>query len=107
QVEFSAESGGDTFTAPVDVASGPNFRTLLLGMKPDTTYNYRIVANDGACTSESRPITTGSPPNSFPDVNIESGSFSQGFYSMSTGVGAGSGLAFIFDQDGDPVWWTS
>ena len=48
QVEFSAESGGDTFTAPVDVASGPEYRTLLLGMKPDTTYNYRIVANDGA-----------------------------------------------------------
>src|SRR5690606_10171021 len=117
-IEFAPSAGGDTLTAPVDVSAGGTFRTLLLGMKGDTMYNYSIVVNDGECTSEQRTITTGPVPSNVADVDIQQGQLTKGFYIVSTGLGGGGGfgggggggggeLAFIFDQDGDPVWWAS
>ena len=122
-IEFTPASGGDTLTAPVDVSAGGTFRTLLLGMKGDTTYDYRIVVNEGECASEARSITTGPVPSNVADVDIQQGQLTKGFYIVSTGLGSGGGfggggfgggggggggeLAFIFDQDGDPVWWAT
>jgi hypothetical protein len=61
--EASIEFGLDTdygMTAPVDLEE-PEFRTLLLGMKPEQTYHFRIVAMAGGTTytSEDQTVDTG------------------------------------------------
>ena len=43
--------------APVDL-NEPDFRTLLLGMKPSRTYHFQVVARAGAASARS-----GSPPS--------------------------------------------
>lgn len=116
-IVFSLQSGGPAMTAPVDVAAGPKFRTLLLGMKGSKTYTFKIVAD--ACTSQDYTITTGTVPNAVPRVTRTEGpsvsSQAKGFIvtssgpgSLSSGIGAGntSAYAYILDADGDPVWWS-
>ena len=61
--EAHIEFGLDTsygFSAPVDLGK-PDYRTLLLGMKPEKTYHFRIVASDASqsYTSDDRTLTTG------------------------------------------------
>jgi len=92
-------------TAPVDLTQ-TNYKTLLVGMKPSTSYVYRIVATSsaGTCTSQDYTITTGaltSAPN--PTVTIlDAASHDKGFIVMSSGL-AGTG-AYIIDADGTVVW---
>ena len=94
--------------APVDLAE-PNFRTLLLGMKPDHVYHYRVVAMAGSdvCTGDDNTLNTGSMPTDLglldltintpqPD-KVAQGFIMAGFYM--------NGPAFIIDADGDYVWW--
>lgn len=105
------EFGLDTtygMQAPVDLGEA-DFRTLLLGMKPDNTYHFRVVASDGTTNyaSEDYSITTGAETNA---VGI--GSFNvvqdtgreRGFIVLSYWAGTGSSAAFIIDADGAIVW---
>jgi Arylsulfotransferase (ASST) len=113
-IEFG-QAGRDTLVAPVDTSAvGGKFRTLLLGMKGDSAYNFRINVNDGECTSKDTAIMTGSVPSNLPRVAFDTATaggtaLTKGFYVVSGGQGNFSGVpvAFIFDQDGDPVWWTT
>ncbi|MBN2573744.1 MAG: hypothetical protein JXP73_04200 [Deltaproteobacteria bacterium] len=110
------EFGLDTsygMNAPVDLelAEG-RFRTLLLGMKPDHTYHFRIVAvADGATyASDDYTIQTGPPlSNSLVSVRkfnvINEAAREPGFIVASYWTGTGSSVAFIIDRDGDIVWW--
>lgn len=103
------EFGLDTsygMAAPVDL-NEPGYRTLLLGMKAQREYHYRIVANAGnqRCESQDFTIMTGSLPNNLPDKSINTpnpGALAGGF--LLTGRWQG-GPAFILDADGDYVWW--
>lgn len=89
--------------APVDLTE-EGYRTLLLGMKGDTTYHFRIVANGGAAVSEDFTITTGSVPGNVASVTFSAQAGSEpGFITL--GSWQGSSTAFILDSDGDIVWW--
>lgn len=105
------EFGLDTnygMQAPVDLNEA-DFRTLLLGMKPDNTYHFRIVASDGTMNyaSDDYTITTGAKTTA-----VSIGSFNvvqeagrePGFIVLSYWAGSGSSVAFILDADGDIVW---
>jgi hypothetical protein len=103
----------------VDLAE-PMYRTLLLGMKPDTQYYARITAQGGGKTyvSQAYPVMTGFLPNGLPQLTVTdhdatklyaAGGFTANCTGLTTGGGGGTGgatdsFAFIFDQDGDPVW---
>ncbi len=85
-------------------------RTLLLGLKPLTTYHFRVVVETaaGRVTSEDKTVTTGEPTTL---VNLESfevkddATREKGFIVTSFWRGNGSSVIFILDSDGDVVWW--
>jgi hypothetical protein len=121
-IEFTLMGGTTTLTAPVDVATGPMFRTLLLGMKGSKTYTYHIKVTNGttSCTSEDYMIKTGAVPSAVPRITRTAGPAAakqqKGFIISSSGLGAGGGAmfggggggssyAFIIDADGDIVWF--
>lgn len=120
-IEFGPSDGGFTMSAPVDLAE-PGYRTLLLGMKGQKEYSFRVVAMSGGqtCTSETYSLTTGPVDNSVPNISHQTQNAGMatktGFIVLSAGLGGfggpggpgggGSGApAFIIDMDGDPVWW--
>ena len=110
-IEFGLDTGYGT-EAPVDL-SQPDFRTLLLGMKPDHSYHFRIVATDGTTSyaSEDYVIETG-PPTTLVNLGafevMNEGARERGFLVTSYWQGQGEqdgSIAFIIDADGDIVWW--
>jgi len=109
EIKFGPASGDFTMTAPVDVAD-PTHRTLLLGMKPESDYKFQIAAQAGgqACASDTYTLTTGPASNAVPRItrtvtNAEKAS--SGFY-VTISYSTDNPQAFIFDADGDPVWWS-
>lgn len=106
------EFGLDTtygMTAPVDL-SETGHRTMLLGMKPDSTYHLRVVAEDGAkvyasddLTLDTGPATDLVPLEAF-RVTSETAR-ERGFIVASYWQGDGSAVPFILDPDGEIVWW--
>ena len=108
----SIEFGVDTtygLTAPVDLAE-PKYRTILVGMKTDHDYHYRVVAKAGSetCTSEDKILHTGLIPNGMlkPTVETPQPSKVTGGYLVAERWGMNNnGPAFILDADGDYVWW--
>ena len=115
-ISFGVQGGATTLTAPVEPSSGPNFHTLLLGMKPSKTYAFHITVN--SCTSEEYTLTTGAAPSALASVKRTAGpaaaSQDKGFIiassgpgSLTGGIGGGtsSAYAYIIDADGDLVWW--
>ncbi|MBN1610298.1 MAG: aryl-sulfate sulfotransferase [Polyangiaceae bacterium] len=100
------------YTAPVDLKAA-DYRTLLLGMKPTKTYNYRIVASNGSgqCTSPNYTITTGSLPTGLSKITVSNKSTASPLFGgfLITGQfvqngSSGSVPAYIVDADGDYVW---
>ncbi len=119
-IVFGAQGGATTMTAPVNVTTGPSFRTLLLGMKASKTYDFHVEVEGGgmSCSSMPSSITTGALPSALPRVTRTTGSAAasqaKGFLTVSTGLAGGGGMggggasyAFILDADGDIVWWTT
>ena len=112
--EAHIDFGRDTnygLTAPVDIALADK-RTLLLGMKPSSTYHYRVVATgpSGTCMGADQTVMTGARANGLPTLDVETpnaAALSGGF--LVTGQYQGSGgsgaPAYIIDADGDIVWW--
>jgi hypothetical protein len=106
EIDFAPTSGGSTLVAPVDLTQA-GYRTLLLGMKGNAGYTYKIVARtaEGACTSDSYAITTGGVPSSAPAVKTtiaNASAHDRGFIVTSTGLSGST--AFIIDPDGAVVW---
>ncbi len=109
--EASIEFGLDTtygMTAPVDLAE-PSYRTLLLGMKYDHDYHYRIVAKTATetCTSGDYTIKTGLLPNGLPTPTVMTPQPTklQGGFMITARWGMGTkGPSFILDEDSDFVW---
>lgn len=117
EIQFTHDGGGPSYVAPVDLTA-PSYRTLLLGMKGQSTYNYQIVVNDGECSSPMRSIMTGPVANSVPTISHQTqnagSATTTGFIVLSGGLGGfgapgggGGAPAFIIDMDGDPVWWAA
>lgn len=108
------EFGLDTdygMVAPVDLAE-PGHRTLLLGMKQNRTYHYRIVASNGraGCISRDYTLSTGGLLNGLPHIVVLGKSTIAPLYGgfLITGqylpVPPGGMPAYIVDGDGDVVW---
>jgi hypothetical protein len=92
--------------APVDLTQA-SYRTLLLGMKPSSSYVYKIVASSatGSCTSNSYTIMTGSLTGTVPKVTptiMNASAHDHGFIVTSTGLSGNT--TFIIDPDGTVVW---
>ncbi len=104
------EFGQDTvyeFSAPADF-DGTAYTTMLLGMKPDKLYHYRLTATvEGEiCRSRDYTLKTGSLPAGIPMVimtNPQAEKVEKGF-TISAFFSNGN-RAFILDQDGYYVWW--
>lgn len=99
QIQFGRDEGYG-LVAPVDL-DATDYRTLLLGMTQDSTYNYRIAVSDGnqVCYGDNQTIETGS-------LDIE------GLTEVTIGEGAPKGFVvtsrgddiIIFDEAGELVW---
>jgi hypothetical protein len=112
-------AGAPTTRAPVNLQGpslDPSHRTLLLGMKAERSCTFRIVATDGAtsCTSADFSFTTGALPSNAPTITkpASGAGGAQGFIVTTTGldlgaISAGQPNAYVFDTDGDVVWWSS
>lgn len=104
----SIEFGLDTahgMAAPVDLAA-PNGRTVLVGMKPERLYHFRVVARSGEeeCRSRDFTLTTGALDEDLVPVTstaLAPGARAGGF--LVSGF-LTNGPAFILDSDGDYVW---
>lgn len=114
-VEFGRDPEHWEYRAPVDLDQPK--RTLLLGMKPRTTYYFQIVAmSDGAAQKSGvHSLETGYLPNGLPVVELQD--FDEralygGFTVNCSGAAAGyssdataaKSWAFILDRDGEYVW---
>jgi len=96
-------------TAPVDLTA-TGYRTLLLGMKPAKMYHFRIVASDGTkmYTSDDHTVMTGPKPtmNPLSSFSVKNpASVPKGFFITSFWQNGTKTMPFIFDTDGDVVWW--
>ena len=96
-------------TAPVDLTAA-NYRTLLLGMKPAKPYHFRVVASDGTktYTSDDHMVMTGPKPSMNPLTSFtvkNATSVTKGFFITSFWQSGTKTMPFIFDSDGDVVWW--
>jgi hypothetical protein len=110
RIDFGPAGAAPTMSAPVDLMA-PNYRTLLLGMKGGRQYAYRVVVTSpaGTCTSQEYTLMTGAVPSNVPRItrtSMNATAQDRGFIITSGGVG-GSQPAYIFDADGDVVWWAA
>jgi len=116
RIDFGRTAGSWEYSAPVPSPSQSNNQTLLLGMKPKTTYSYQVVVEgtSGSCASGVQTVTTGEKRNGLPTFTLETptaSAVSPGFtvacvFGMSMFGGGGEGSwTFILDQDGEHVWW--
>jgi hypothetical protein len=115
-IEFGLAGESMDQSVPVDM-DAPEWRTLLLGMKEQRTYAFHVVAERGdeSCVSQDFELTTGAVPNSVPVIETQAFGTTpteRGFIITSSGVGNGPGGTteastpmFIFDSDGDIVWY--
>jgi hypothetical protein len=108
-IEYGLDSSYG-MTAPVDLAE-PNYRTLLLGMKQNREYHFRVVITSGGsdCAGPDQTIMTGALPNILPTLEVNTlnrAALAGGF--VETGQyqaqGGNTSPAYILDADGDFVW---
>ncbi len=99
--------GAPTRTVPVDPTGGPEFETVLIGMKPISTYTGRAwVEIDGEqFASADVELETGQIPAELPDLARSGASSFDGL--LVTSIAAMPPTAVILDEDGDYVWWYS
>ena len=93
---------------PVDPGGGPDFETVLLGMKPLSDYSLWAVVEQGGQTlrSAERRVTTGGVPAELPDLTMERAVGAETWRGLLvTSVAAMPPTALILDEDGDYVWW--
>jgi hypothetical protein len=106
EIDFGPAASEPTLVAPVDLTQ-PSYKTVLIGMKPSTSYVYRILARSaaGTCTSQDYPIMTGALANApKPTVTISSAAqHDKGFIVTSSGLSGTS--AYVIDPDGVVVWY--
>ena len=113
-IDFGLTDSELSTNAPVDLEE-PDYRTLLLGMKGDRSYSFRIVASsaDQTCTGPELSFMTGPVPEWVPTISKGPSLLdaAKGFIVTTSGLGLltrdrNLPSVFIFDTDGDVVWWT-
>ncbi len=110
RIEFGRD-GTVEYVAPVDLEADRvddgHIRTLLLGMKPASTYDFRIIVTEatGEAASPWYSVDTEAWSPGIPSVTVrdlEPDRIEGGFLVTSS---FNDGSAFILDGDGDVVWW--
>lgn len=115
-LEFGPSESPLDMRAPVP-SGKVEHQTLLLGMKGNKSYSFRIVAQSEAviCTSPVQTFMTGAVPDWVPQITKTEAKpeATRGFVVTTPGFRVGAftlerGLpsAYIFDTDGDVVWWS-
>lgn len=89
---------------------GTTHRALLLGLKPERTYTYRIVVTAGstACTSADRMFSTGEGPATAPIFTrtaTNPAAQARGFIITTATADGVPTMTYVIDSDGDVVWW--
>jgi hypothetical protein len=117
-IDFGRDQSNFEFQAPVDLTQA-NYKTLLLGMKQNTTYYLRITAQGGgkSYVSPVSMVKTGYLPNGLPVFTVTDSNASAlyaggGFTANCIGLAGSAGLpgqtgksvAFVLDKDGELVW---
>jgi len=109
-IDFGRDATSWEYQAPVPTATQSGNRTLLLGMKPSTTYSFQVVAQGGGQTYTSgvKEITTQPVRSGLPPVSVTG--TSEGFtmaciFGLAFGPSEQKSWTFIIDKDGDHVWW--
>jgi hypothetical protein len=117
-ISFGRDQNAFEFQAPVDLTQA-NYRTLLLGMKQNTTYYLRVNASGGGkqYASNVYNVKTGYLPNGLPVFTVTdkdaSALYAGGAFTVNCIGLAGSpgipgsmtkSVAFIIDKDGALVW---
>ena len=107
EIEFGPAAGGAMLVAPVELAQ-PDYETVLVGMKPTTSYVYRIklTSSAGTCVSEDYLLTTGALEG-VPELTVtiqDPAHHDRGFLVVSKGLSGPGASAFILDADGTVVW---
>jgi len=103
---MSTTTPGVRTRSPRSTVTQTGYKTLLLGMKPSTSYVYRIVAKSraGSCTSADTTIMTGALTSApMPTATISNAAaHDKGFIVTSSGLKGTS--SYIIDPDGVVVW---
>lgn len=91
--------------APVD-PNAPGYRTLLLGMRQNSTYHYRIAVSDGqsVCHAADRNIQTGALDTVVGDVADLTEAWTSADAAPGFIVTSRDGDAVIYDKSGEIVW---
>jgi len=97
-------------TAPSEASEQQGQQALLLGLKPDTTYTYRIAMEqqgDTVCT-EPLEVTTGSADPALPVLTLDEyvAELDAGGYTVVPVITETTkAMVTILDRDGDYVWF--
>jgi hypothetical protein len=118
-IAFGRDQSNFEFQASVSDVSQSTHKTLLLGMKPNTTYYFRISAGGGGkqyastvYNVKSGFLANGLPTFTVKDMNAAALYSGGGFTVACTGLAGSPGIpgtmtksvAFIIDKDGTMVW---
>lgn len=98
---------GPTFAA--SVVEGQPEPTVVVGMKPETTYHLRGVVSSGGRerVSGALEVTTGAVPTSLPTFTVEQGDPGDSWSGfLVTSVLMDPPAAIILDESGEIVWWS-
>lgn len=113
QIDFGLDTNYG-LTAPVNATTASsNYRTLLLGMKINKTYHFRVTGKSGSttCTSPDYTIDAGGCPTAIKKPTVttpatDKSKLDGGFLvteSYTTGT-TSKDYAYILDGDGELVW---
>jgi hypothetical protein len=105
QIDFGVDTTYG-YSAPIDMAAG---KTMLLGMKQNTDYHYRVTAKAGetSCVGPDQTLTTGGLLTGFPRATISpttTPSTSAGGFMIAEFFAGMRQVPFILDKDLDVVW---
>ena len=106
RVEIGLDTGyGRIIEATAD---GAGYEALVLGLKPDHTYHYRLIVEDGgeSRVSGDRTFTTGVAPSFLGALSVTAGAAEDGPTGLLvTSLLDVDGVAVVVDRDGDYLWW--
>ena len=108
RIEFGLAGAFDR-AAPVDL-TGDTPRAMLIGMKPETTYEWRVVyaSADVVRQGPTETVTTGALPDDVPAPTVERSEGSEPGFLVVSEWRRGRNedpYVYILDPDGDVVWW--
>ena len=107
-VEFGRDSDPWEYQAPAQCVSGDSFEAVLIGMKAQTDYVFRIIeeSDGGTMEGEVQILTTGGLPTELPRLQLDEETYrpdhTDGGFLLTAFIPS---YPVILDADGDVVWW--